>query len=269
MKAGRPSARWCATAAAFSKARKLLVPVSRTRPRATRSSRARSVSSIGVVRSGRWSWKRSMRSVPKRRRLRLARGDDVGVGERARRRACRSRPWSRRSTSSRRPFTAAPRISSDCPSAYTSAVSMRFTPAASARSTIARASRSSTVVIGGMPEPNVIAPSESTETSSPLAPRRRRSTAQSAGAIAVASSAPSGPMHQAEPHRGVGGDGARAVGDRGAVEREAHARRAPRPRPGPGARRRSRPGRCSGPSCRAAIRTCSAITARSWRSAAR
>src|SRR4051812_3262987 len=71
---------------------------------------------------------------------------------------------------------------------------MRFTPAPSARSTMTRASRSSTVVIGGMPEPNVIAPSARTDTSSPLAPSRRRSTAQSAGVIAVASSAPSGPI---------------------------------------------------------------------------
>ena len=47
---------------------------------------------------------------------------------------------------------------------------MRFTPAASARSTIARASRSSTVVTGGMPEPNVIAPSESDRHLEPARP---------------------------------------------------------------------------------------------------
>ena len=52
----RPSACCLATAAAVSQARKLLVPMARTRPRATRSSSARSVSSRGVVRSGRCSW---------------------------------------------------------------------------------------------------------------------------------------------------------------------------------------------------------------------
>ena len=50
-----------------------------------------------------------------------------------------------------------------------------------------------------MPDPNVIAPSDSIETSSPLAPEaptlhRRPPVRQSLGAMAVASSAPSGPI---------------------------------------------------------------------------
>src|SRR6476619_5160908 len=90
-----------------------------------------------------------------------------------------------------------------------------------------RASRSSTVVTGGMPEPKVIAPSESTDTSSPLAPRRRRSTRVSLPPSG-SDGDPGGFQRaqwtgdQAELHRGVGADGAGAVGDGRAVERKAH-----------------------------------------------
>nr|WP_229689138.1 hypothetical protein [Puia dinghuensis] len=46
-------------------------------------------------------------------------------------------------TSERRPFSARPSIASDSPPAYASAVSKKFTPASSARATIALASASS------------------------------------------------------------------------------------------------------------------------------
>ena len=66
------------------------------------------------------------------------------------------------------------RISSDSPNEYASAVSTRFTPASTARSAIDRASASSTVEIGGIPDPNVIAPSDSSETSRSAHPSLRR-----------------------------------------------------------------------------------------------
>src|SRR5262249_21188647 len=89
--------------------------------------------------------------------------------------------------------------------------------------TIVRASRSSTVVTGGMPSPKVIAPSDSTDTSSPLAPRRRRSTRSVCRAHRGGFQPAQRADHEAEVDGRVGRDGAATAGDGGAVEREVHA----------------------------------------------
>ena len=161
----------------------------------------------------------------------LARGDDVVVRRARRGHGSRSPSWWRRarrragrgSRPRGSPRTGRRRTRRRCRSGSR--------PASSTRSTITRASASSTVVIGGMPVPNVIAPSESFETSRPLAPSRRRSITRfvtpvhhvspggDGGGLELAERAD----HQPERAPGALGDRARAVGDRGAVEREAQA----------------------------------------------
>ena len=81
-------------------------------------------------------------------------------------------------TSSRRPWRISPRISSERPSAYMSAVSMRLTPASSAWSTRARASRMATPPrAAAVPaSPKVIVPRASSDTRRPLRPSCRYST---------------------------------------------------------------------------------------------
>jgi hypothetical protein len=72
-------------------------------------------------------------------------------------------------TSSRRPFSARPRISSDSPNAYTSAVSMKLTPAFSAVAAMRWHSASSV-----LPQaPTIIVPRQSSLTSTPVPPRIR------------------------------------------------------------------------------------------------
>ncbi len=90
---------------------------------------------MSVNGSGRWIWYRSIQSVPSRRRE----SSHARVIQR------RELPWRLGSvpmaawhlvatmTSSRRPASALATISSDSPREYTSAVSMKFTPASRAR----------------------------------------------------------------------------------------------------------------------------------------
>src|SRR5262245_17642526 len=84
-------------------------------------------------------------------------------------------------TSSRRPRSTSPTISSDRPAEYTSAVSIRLTPASRHMSTWRRASSTSvdpTFANGPVP-PNVIVPIVSTEILRPELPSARYSTAAS------------------------------------------------------------------------------------------
>src|SRR2546430_12887667 len=62
---------------------------------------------------------------------------------------------------------AGPTMASDAPLAYTSAVSMKLTPAAKAEAMIFCA------VAGSVRSPNIMVPRQSVETSRPLEPRRR------------------------------------------------------------------------------------------------
>src|SRR4051812_20618807 len=80
--------------------------------------------------------------------------------------------------SSRRPRMARPTYSSETPSPYTSAVSMKFTPSASARSTIAA------LVAASQGRPKVAAPSARADTRRPERPRARYSTAHTPAARA-------------------------------------------------------------------------------------
>ena len=74
-------------------------------------------------------------------------------------------------TSSRRPFSALPTISSDSPRAYTSAVSMKLIPASSARWMTATLSS----WLGFPHAPNIIAPRHRALTRTPVVPRVRYS----------------------------------------------------------------------------------------------
>src|SRR5215469_16732196 len=64
---------------------------------------------------------------------------------------------------------AGPTIDSDAPFEYTSAVSMKFTPASNADATMFRDTDAS------VRSPNIIVPRQSTDTSRPESPRRRKS----------------------------------------------------------------------------------------------
>src|SRR5215210_1421071 len=80
-------------------------------------------------------------------------------------------PWTfvARTTSSRRPASALPTISSDSPREYTSAVSMKLMPASSAAWMMRMLSSWS-----GLPHaPNIIAPRQSGETLTPVRPSER------------------------------------------------------------------------------------------------
>ena len=94
------------------------------------------------------------------------------------------RPWNfvARTTSSRRPASAFPTISSFSPAEYTSAVSTTLIPASSAAWMIRIPSSWS-----GFPHaPNIIAPRLSLLTSTPVAPNSRISMAESYLAIGAA-----------------------------------------------------------------------------------
>src|SRR6266496_4288842 len=105
------------------------------------------------------------------------------------------------STWSRRPRSTSPRISSDWPSEYTSAVSIRLTPASRHMSTWRRASPTSvepTFANGPVP-PNVIVPMVITEIFRPEHPSARYSTTAS-----LTVGLPRGPF-QVRPDRRGGG----------------------------------------------------------------
>src|SRR4051794_22706349 len=105
---------------------------------------------------------------------------------------------------SRRPFSALPTISSDSPRAYTSAVSMKLTPASSARWMMRMDSSWSL-----LPQsPNIMAPRQSGLTYMPVRPRVRCSIAETLLPGRRAAASASG---------GGGGDGGReasGVGER-------------------------------------------------------
>jgi hypothetical protein len=148
-------------------------PNARIFPARTRSVSAPRVSSTSVFGSGRWSWYRSIRSVPSRRRL-----FSTSVTIQRREPPLRFRVFSSSSgkktlvastTSSRRPFRALPTISSDSPVEYMSAVSTKLMPASSAAWMIRVQSSWS-----GLPTaPNIIAPRHWTLTSMPVPPSVR------------------------------------------------------------------------------------------------
>src|SRR3954451_3384793 len=141
-------------------------PMVRTLPARTRSVSAPSVSSMSVSSSGRWIWYRSIQSVCSRRRLA---SHSLAIQRRLLPNWLTSSPmvpWTfvARTTSSRRPLSALPTISSDSPREYTSAVSMKLIPASSARWMIRIDSSWS-----WLPQsPNIMAPRQSGLTCTPV-----------------------------------------------------------------------------------------------------
>ena len=170
---GRTWPRRCAVhcASTSSSAGNVEVPKARILPACTRSERAPRVSSRSVVGSGRCTWYRSIQSVSKRRRLastaRMIQRRDpprwLGSSLMA------LKNLVARMTSSRRPLSARPRISSDSPNAYTSAVSTKLTPASSAAWTMARHSSWSRLPHA----PSTMVPRQNVLTCMPVGPRVR------------------------------------------------------------------------------------------------
>ena len=178
------------------------MPVARTSPRATRSSSA------------------AQRLLDRRRAVGPVELVEVdAVGAQAARGSLRTRRRRCRTTARRGPAPPKPTLVATSTSSRRSRGSPRRGSPPTARTCTRRRcrsgshprrahgrssrgrSRSSTVVTGGMPVPKVIAPSDSFETSSPLAPRRRRSTGSVGRADRGGFQRAERADHQAEHHR--------------------------------------------------------------------
>src|SRR4051812_41060395 len=146
-------------------------PMWRTFPCRTRSVSAPRVSSTSVSGLGRCTWYRSMWSVPSRRR-------EFSTSRMIHRREPPRELGSSligmknlvaRTTSSRRPWSASPTISSDTPPEYTSAVSTKLMPASSAQWMMRMESARSSLPQG----PNIMAPRHRGLTWTPVRPSGR------------------------------------------------------------------------------------------------
>jgi len=148
-------------------------PTCRTLPRRTASSSAASVSSIGVSSSHRWSWYKSIVSMPSRSRL-CSSSCSIAFRESPPEFGFDSAIWKyafvATTLSSRWPSSASPRTRSDSPFEYMLAVSKKFTPSSSARSTIAFPSSSSRTHSRQSESPKLIQPRQIFETVVPVLP---------------------------------------------------------------------------------------------------
>ena len=185
-----------------------------------------------------------MWSVPRRAQARFARGDDVVVRERAGTPLAEARSWWRRA---RRRADRADRGAEDL-LRLPERVHVGGVDQVHARVERTVDHRAGVALVDGGDRRHAGAERHRAERQHRhLEPARARGAAvpraQSAGLDRGGFQRAERAEHQAEPHRRAVGDGAGAVGDRGAVEREAQPAVAPRPRRGRGGRRTRRPGR--------------------------